>query len=330
MIKKWKKAATLVVMTTTLFAGTLNVSAEGVKDVFDAKYYADTNADLKAIYGYDEKALYNHYITYGIKEGRCGSQTFNVAAYRMAYPDLQAAFGDNWDAYVNHYFTVGKAEGRMAGTLGTAVNAGAVGGTGAVGTVGNQQTASMQVIGSSVQHGSKFYSKNWSPLETYTMDYINGNESYISTYGRQITVTDLDYWHTGLGNAPEGYEIKTIKLSIRNRTGSIPGAIAVYETMEFDYYNWAVGFESPSALQKSIKKNTVHGETTTTTDCTFTVEVNGVKYTNCTYHLDMEYTKFNSRPYMNATITVCVPKGYNDLAAAVVYDNKVVAYIPMP
>ena len=135
MSKKWKRMAALVVAVTTMFAGTLTVSAEGVKDVFDAKYYADTYSDLKAAFGYDEKALYNHYVTYGLSEGRCGSPTFNVVEYRKAYADLEAAFGDNWDAYVNHYFEFGKAEGRTAGTVGSAV---------AASTAENQQTAVTQ------------------------------------------------------------------------------------------------------------------------------------------------------------------------------------------
>lgn len=117
MSKKWKRIASLVVAVTTMFAGTLTVSAEGVKDVFDAKYYADTYADLKEAFGYDEKALYNHYMTFGLSEERCGSPTFNVVEYRKAYADLEAAFGNNWDAYVNHYFEYGKAEGRTAGTV---------------------------------------------------------------------------------------------------------------------------------------------------------------------------------------------------------------------
>ena len=83
--------------------------------VFDAEYYADSYPDLKKAFGYNEKALYRHYMTFGLKEGRNGSKVLNVVAYRNAYPDLQAAFGDKWDAYVDHYFTFGKSEGRTAG-----------------------------------------------------------------------------------------------------------------------------------------------------------------------------------------------------------------------
>lgn len=38
--------------------------------VFDAEFYANTYPDVKAAFGNDEKALYNHYVTYGKAEGR--------------------------------------------------------------------------------------------------------------------------------------------------------------------------------------------------------------------------------------------------------------------
>ncbi len=95
----------------------MSVNAAGVKDVFDAKYYASIYPDLQAAFGNNEKALLQHYLTNGLKEGRIANPTFNLVAYRNGYADLQAAFGDNWDAYANHYLTCGKAEGRTIGTI---------------------------------------------------------------------------------------------------------------------------------------------------------------------------------------------------------------------
>lgn len=91
---------------------TLNVSAADISTFFDAEYYAEQNPDVAAACGTDEEALYQHYMTYGIKEGRNCSEVFNVKLYREQYPDLEEAFGDDWEAYVNHYFTVGVKEGR--------------------------------------------------------------------------------------------------------------------------------------------------------------------------------------------------------------------------
>lgn len=93
----------------------MDVSAATLKDYFDAKYYASLYPDLQKAYGNDEKGLYEHYITFGIKEGRSASRVFNVKKYRENYADLDAAFGDNWDAYANHYATYGIKEGRDAG-----------------------------------------------------------------------------------------------------------------------------------------------------------------------------------------------------------------------
>lgn len=87
-----------------------------LKDVFDERYYADTYADLKAVFGYNREALWTHYITCGIKEGRSMNSLLNVTSYRYQYPDLNAAFGDNWDAYLTHYLTLGAKEGRDSGT----------------------------------------------------------------------------------------------------------------------------------------------------------------------------------------------------------------------
>ncbi len=49
--------------------------------VFDAEYYANKYADLKSAYGTDEAKLYEHFINYGIEEGRCASPYFDVKFY---------------------------------------------------------------------------------------------------------------------------------------------------------------------------------------------------------------------------------------------------------
>ena len=102
---------------TVLVASAFSSSAAGLKDIFDAKYYADNNADLKEAYGYDEEKLYEHFVKYGLKENRKLSPILNVAEYRKAYKDLDQAFGDNWDAYVQHFLEVGAYEKRNEGVL---------------------------------------------------------------------------------------------------------------------------------------------------------------------------------------------------------------------
>lgn len=81
---------------------------------FDAQYYYDKYPDLQAALGFDEDALYKHYLNYGLKEGRSGSEAFNCAVYKANYADLRKAFGKNFFAYCLHYETYGQAEGREA------------------------------------------------------------------------------------------------------------------------------------------------------------------------------------------------------------------------
>lgn len=81
---------------------------------FDMNYYYNTNPDLQGIIGYDYTELFNHYVSFGMQEGRWGSAEFNCLAYKNNYPDLQVAFGNDYLAYCVHYETCGKAEGRSA------------------------------------------------------------------------------------------------------------------------------------------------------------------------------------------------------------------------
>lgn len=56
-----------VVSSTTVYAAP-EMKPDGT--VFDAEYYAETYPDLKAAFGNDANALYNHYVMFGRAEGR--------------------------------------------------------------------------------------------------------------------------------------------------------------------------------------------------------------------------------------------------------------------
>ena len=86
---------------------------ENISMVFDARYYADHNADLYETYGYDEEQLLNHFLTSGMKEGRTASESFNVSVYRENNPDLVNVYGDDLAAYYEHYMSCGHSEGRV-------------------------------------------------------------------------------------------------------------------------------------------------------------------------------------------------------------------------
>lgn len=87
--------------------------AGGYFGTFDAKFYADKYPDLKAAFGYNSDALWNHYIKYGLNEGRQGSAVFSIAYYKNKYSDLKSAFGDNNLAYVQHFAKYGIKEKRQ-------------------------------------------------------------------------------------------------------------------------------------------------------------------------------------------------------------------------
>jgi hypothetical protein len=50
--------------------------------VFNPTYYANKYADLKNAFGTDATKLFNHFITYGMKEKRQASENFNVIIYK--------------------------------------------------------------------------------------------------------------------------------------------------------------------------------------------------------------------------------------------------------
>ena len=91
---------------------TLNLGSYAL--VFDADYYLNKYADLRAAYGSDKARAFNHFKKHGMSEGRQAIATFNPARYKARYADLQRAFGNNWPAYYQHYMNNGYREGRIA------------------------------------------------------------------------------------------------------------------------------------------------------------------------------------------------------------------------
>ena len=80
--------------------------------IYNFEYYVNTYADIKKAFGNDEKAVLNHFITYGMKEGRLAQENFNVHFYRSKYQDLENAFGDDLKSYYYHYLNYGIKEKR--------------------------------------------------------------------------------------------------------------------------------------------------------------------------------------------------------------------------
>lgn len=108
------KGVISVVLTVILvgFIPTCVCAAETPIDPkFDYKYYADTYADLKAAFGYDQNALWNHYVEHGQYEKRScykgdpnGTAT-NADASTAASQQVVNVDGDV-DAYVDRFFQI--------------------------------------------------------------------------------------------------------------------------------------------------------------------------------------------------------------------------------
>lgn len=85
--------------------------------IFDADLYYSLYPDLQKAFGRNEKKLKEHFIKYGIKEGRIASYVFNPYFYSDKYPDLKKAFGTNCEALYNHFINNGIQEGRQGSVV---------------------------------------------------------------------------------------------------------------------------------------------------------------------------------------------------------------------
>ncbi|MGB7485588.1 MAG: hypothetical protein WA901_05315 [Phormidesmis sp.] len=77
---------------------------------FDASAYLNSNGDLRDAFGNNLDAARQHYLQYGLAEGRLVD--FAAVAYLATYDDLITAFGYNPDAARQHYQQSGIPEGR--------------------------------------------------------------------------------------------------------------------------------------------------------------------------------------------------------------------------
>lgn len=81
--------------------------------VFDHEFYANTYADLKKAFGFDQTKLFNHFLKNGMNENRLGNAIFNVQVYKNTYADLRNAYASNMPAYYKHYCLYGYKENRI-------------------------------------------------------------------------------------------------------------------------------------------------------------------------------------------------------------------------
>lgn len=111
-----KSSTNTVANMTTTKAAWSDYSA-----IFDPAYYSKKYPDLKAAFGDDASKLWNHFLNYGIAEGRQASAEFDPAYYKKNNPDVAKSMPigetfknvkSEWEKYYSHYLKYGRKENR--------------------------------------------------------------------------------------------------------------------------------------------------------------------------------------------------------------------------
>ncbi|MCH5256508.1 MAG: VanW family protein [Lachnospiraceae bacterium] len=129
MKNKFRGILVCLMVTTLVLGGITQIQVQAsdkvdYSAVFDADYYYNTYADLRSAIGNDREKLLQHFITFGMQEGRRGNADFDVKIYMGNYQDLIQTFGLNdLKSYYFHYIYYGKKEGRNAVSANTNASA---------------------------------------------------------------------------------------------------------------------------------------------------------------------------------------------------------------
>ena len=128
-MKKWFNNLMVCLLTLTLvLTGIVPIRVQAANQVdytavFNPDYYYNAYADLRSAIGNDQEKLLQHFVAFGMQEGRRGNDEFDVKAYMENNPDLVQVFGPtDYTSYYLHYITYGKNEGRSAVSTGNTVN----------------------------------------------------------------------------------------------------------------------------------------------------------------------------------------------------------------
>ena len=79
--------------------------------LYNYEYYTNANEDVAVALGYDEEAMYQHWLNYGMAEGRNASMVFNAKYYLEKNPSVRAKVGNDYVAAYEHFVN----EGLLAG-----------------------------------------------------------------------------------------------------------------------------------------------------------------------------------------------------------------------
>lgn len=307
MIKAMKNKLRTTVLAAALVASVLFLNSidafaasavpEQYQCIFDAGYYAARYPELAAVFGNNESALFNHFVTCGMAEGRQGSAEFDVNFYRASYPDLAVVLGGDLPAYYNHYAMSGKAEGRV--------------GTGEVSPVSSTSSSGLSeaAVGSVITFGSYEQDNDLTngkePIEWYVLDKSGGQMLLVS-------VKILDNQIYGVYDSGVSWETCTLRNWLNN-----------------DFYNAAFSVNEKMLIADSyvVNANNPHYGTSAGNDTIDKVFCLGFGELETYFHIDSrnrvnmsweEYSKY------------CYNQDHRILAAPTEYAHANKAYLLTP
>ena len=150
---------------TRIVPGTINNGTD-YSAVYDYNYYVNKYPDIKKAFGNNYAAVLNHFVTYGMREGRRGNAKFDVISYKNANPDLRVAYGSDLPKYYMHYMKYGIREGRV---------------TTGVTKLQNPITKLNGIDYSAVYNFNYFVSNNAVAKKSYSNDDVGALKYFIST-----------------------------------------------------------------------------------------------------------------------------------------------------
>ena len=86
--------------------------------VYNYYFYINTNPDLREAGLFSKEDARNHWLTYGIEEGRQACGSFHTLQYLDNYPSLKQKFGTNYTQAIEYYLNYGYSIGRFGYTIG--------------------------------------------------------------------------------------------------------------------------------------------------------------------------------------------------------------------
>lgn len=79
--------------------GTTIINGQNYAAVYNFEDYMAFNPDVKAVYGNNPTAALQHFVTFGMNEGRQASRGWNLAEFKRNHPDYVDIFGNNNAVY---------------------------------------------------------------------------------------------------------------------------------------------------------------------------------------------------------------------------------------